>query len=107
MGDILPKGKGEVIELSRTLASEQYSRIQVIGYTDRFGSEAYNAGLSQRRGVTIRQLMIDNGIDATRITSAGAGESSPVSDGCWDVKPREETIKCLQPDRRVELIIYP
>lgn len=107
MGDILPKGKGEVIELSRALANEQYSRIQVIGYTDRFGTDEYNAGLSQRRGVTIRQLMIDNGIDASRITSAGAGESSPVTDGCWNVKPRAETIKCLQPDRRVEIIVYP
>lgn len=39
------------------------------------------------------------------ISTASAGKGQPVTNGCFDVKQREELKACLQPDRRVTVEI--
>ena len=53
--------------------------IQIEGHTDSYGSEEYNQELSIRRADTVREYLIQNGIDAERLTAIGMGESSPIS----------------------------
>lgn len=76
--------------------------ISVMGHTDRMGSDADNQLLSQRRARTVRQYLIDNGVDATSIRAEGWGESEPVK-ACDDNQDRDALIACLQPNRRVEI----
>ncbi|RED46234.1 OmpA family protein, partial [Winogradskyella eximia] len=59
--------------------------IHATSHTDARGPEAYNAGLSERRAKTTVQYVISKGIDASRITGMGKGESEPKIDcsaGC-------------------------
>lgn len=77
--------------------------ITVIGSSDRIGGEAYNQRLSERRAksvVKFIQTLID--LDDKKINAYGVGETSPTTD-CHK-KTLKENIKCLAPDRRVDVI---
>ena len=59
--------------------------IHATSHTDARGPEAYNAGLSERRAKTTVQYVISQGIDESRISGTGKGESEPKIDcsaGC-------------------------
>jgi len=50
--------------------------ITLKGHTDKFGPDEYNQTLSERRADSVKDYIIGNGIDASRITSSeGFGES--------------------------------
>ena len=53
-------------------------KVTLLGHTDDIGSEAYNKKLSKERADTAAQYLIKNGITNNRITTKGAGESSPL-----------------------------
>ena len=54
--------------------------IKVNSYTDRRGPESYNQGLSERRAQSTVQYVISQGIDESRISGEGFGESNPKVD---------------------------
>lgn len=76
--------------------------IELIAHTDSRGSEKYNLKLSQNRANSARNYLISRGIDASRITATGLGESQ-IRNHCKD------NIKCSQQDhqfnRRTEIKI--
>ena len=89
-------------EIAASLArSPQMSNITVSGHTDRLGSEAYNMKLSQRRADTVKAYLVSKGVAANRLNAVARGESSPIVQ-CND-KNRVALIKCLEPNRRVEV----
>lgn len=53
---------------------------KIVGYTDSLGSDAYNQKLSERRAESVKNVLIQEGVDASRLTSAGMGEANPVAD---------------------------
>lgn len=53
--------------------------IEVLGYADEIGGANYNEQLSKKRADSIKQLLVDRGIDAGRITSIGQGEDTTVN----------------------------
>jgi OOP family OmpA-OmpF porin len=53
---------------------------EVAGHTDAVGSDAYNQNLSERRAGSVRSYLVDQGVDASRMTAVGYGESQPVAD---------------------------
>lgn len=71
------------------------SNVEVAGYTDANGQTDYNIKLSQERAESVRQYLISKGVDASRLTAKGYGESSPV--GSNDTNDGREA------NRRVEL----
>jgi outer membrane protein OmpA-like peptidoglycan-associated protein len=58
------------------LTAKGYS-IYVYGHTDDIGSDAYNLDLSQRRARTVRDYLVEAGLDSSIITTRGYGKSSP------------------------------
>jgi OmpA-OmpF porin, OOP family len=75
--------------------------VLVTGHTDRIGSDAYNQKLSERRANTVKEYLISQGVDASRLKSVGKGESEPVA-ACKDRRLKgDKLIECLQPNRRV------
>jgi OOP family OmpA-OmpF porin len=82
--------------------NEIFASVKVIGHTDKLGSDAYNQKLSERRANQVRDYMISQGIEASRLIAVGKGETMPKVN-CDDVKGRKAQITCLAPNRRVEI----
>jgi OOP family OmpA-OmpF porin len=103
---VRPDGKMALDTFARELQGTRYSKISVEGNTDRLGSEAYNQKLSQERADAVKAYLTTSaGIDSTKITSVGRGESNPVTkpEDCKGTKANAALIACLQPDRRVDV----
>ena len=86
--------------------NEKIDGIAIVGHTDRLGSDDYNLNLSKRRANTIKTLLERRGLPMDLATTVGAGESSPVTDGCPTVKDRAKLKQCLHRDRRVEIKVF-
>jgi outer membrane protein OmpA-like peptidoglycan-associated protein len=69
------------------------------GNTDPRGTSTYNKKLSDRRAVSVRQAMVQAGIDGGRIRDFALGEEAPVC--------HEKTEACYQDDRRVDVFTVP
>ncbi|NIO39281.1 MAG: OmpA family protein, partial [Burkholderiales bacterium] len=54
--------------------------IEIYTYTDNIGSDAYNEALSGRRAEALRDLLIENGIAAEKVSAFGMGEQNPIAD---------------------------
>ena len=81
--------------------STQTTNITISGHTDHLGSEAYNMKLSQRRADAVKNYLVSKGVSSGRLTTVARGESMPVV-VCTN-KNRAALIKCLEPNRRVEV----
>ena len=55
-------------------------KVEIQGYTDNIGSKEYNLKLSQKRAQTVKDYLVKNGIEGSRLTTVGFGESNPVGD---------------------------
>jgi outer membrane protein OmpA-like peptidoglycan-associated protein len=55
------------------------AKFSIEGHTDSDGSEALNQSLSTSRAEAIKVYLTDHGIDASRLTSIGYGESKPIA----------------------------
>jgi OmpA-OmpF porin, OOP family len=76
--------------------------VTIVGYTDRLGSKQYNQKLSEQRANSVKAYLVGKGVAGSRLTAVGKGESDPVVE-CRDAKKRPDLIKCLEPNRRVEI----
>jgi len=89
-------------EIANALSNNRdVNDVVITGYTDRIGSDKYNQKLSERRAVAVKNYLTAKGIDANRLKAEGKGEANPVV-VCTD-KKRPALIKCLEPNRRVEV----
>ena len=70
--------------------------IQVDGHADRSGPNGYNDNLSFERAKAVKEFIIANGIDASKILIDGHGERNPevtTADGVREQRNRRVTIK--------------
>ena len=80
------------------LKADNDLKVDIEGHTDSQGSDEYNQGLSERRAAAVVNWLTENGIDASRLKSAGYGESQPVADN--------GTAKGRQLNRRTEMQLH-
>ena len=55
-----------------------YSNFSIEGHTDSDGKDAANQTLSEDRAGAVKNYLLENGIAASRLTSKGFGESTPI-----------------------------
>ena len=72
-------------------------KLQIDGHTDAVGSDESNQILSDNRAASVKSYIVSKGIDESRITSAGHGESQPIADN--------KTAAGRQQNRRVEMVL--
>ncbi len=53
-------------------------KVEVQGHTDDKGKDAYNMTLSQQRVDSVVQFLVEHGVEATRLTPKGYGETAPL-----------------------------
>jgi outer membrane protein OmpA-like peptidoglycan-associated protein len=91
-----PPDATQTIEfVSANAAACRWTAFDVVGHTDRAGSNAYNVGLSERRAQAVASLMASMGVPQSAITTGARGEEEPRV-------PTEDGVRNPQ-NRRVEI----
>ena len=90
----------ELDKLVQLMTKYKSIKISAESHTDSRGSNSYNLSLSERRALSTAQYVISKGVDASRITGTGKGETMPSTD-CGGSCNEEEH----QLNRRSEFLI--
>jgi len=77
--DLKPSARDVLADAVKTLKDNPSVHVVVEGHTDSIGSEAYNQRLSERRAQAVKNYLVREGIDASRISTRGYGKSRPVA----------------------------
>ncbi len=85
-------------KLSSTLKKYDDTDIIIEGHTDNSGEDAYNQKLSEKRAVSVKNYLVEQGVAGKRISTKGYGEEQPLNTNATD---DERKI-----NRRVEVAIY-
>lgn len=89
--------KVNLAKLAESLKEYDQTEVNVLGHTDSRGSEVYNLNLSKERAGSVQEYLVAEGIDFSRISINGYGESDPVA--------TNETAEGRQQNRRVEIVL--
>jgi OOP family OmpA-OmpF porin len=92
---IKPEGAAILDRLVAFLKENPEKRVDFEGHADWIGTDAYNQKLSERRATAAKDYVMKKGVDASRLTTRGFGETKPIADN----KTKEGRAK----NRRVEV----
>jgi len=95
--NVKPAAQTNLQNLASSLKKNGETNIMIIGHTDNTGTAAHNMDLSVRRADAVKNYITGNGIDASRLTTQGKGETEPIADNA--------TAKGRAQNRRVEIVI--
>ena len=93
--ELTPESKAELQDVLAALKDRPLPDVLVIGHTDTMGDLLVNDRLSAQRAETLKGFLVQIGIPADRITTAGRGEREPL------VRTPDETDE--PKNRRVEI----
>ena len=95
--DLTARARQIVAEAATASTHVQTTRIEVNGYTDLSGTQAYNQKLSVRRAEAVEAELVKDGVNRGEITIHGFGESNPLVPTAQGVREPQ--------NRRVEIIL--
>jgi outer membrane protein OmpA-like peptidoglycan-associated protein len=72
-------------------------QVQVEGFTDSVGSDAFNQTLSDKRAETVKNFLVAQGVPPNNISSQGFGKNNPVADN--------STADGRSQNRRVNMVV--
>jgi len=93
---IKPESMGTLNMVVSVLKDNPDIQFEIDGHTDNSGTAPHNLALSQQRADAVKTQLVAMGIDATRLTTKGFGDTKPISDNL--------TIEGKANNRRVEFI---
>jgi outer membrane protein OmpA-like peptidoglycan-associated protein len=106
LGDVLfdtgkatlkPGANSTISRLAQFLRQSPERSVTIEGHTDSVGTDSYNLMLSESRAGSVRDALVAQGIENSRILAVGKGESTPVASN--------DGAAGRQQNRRVEIII--
>ncbi|HEX4515963.1 MAG TPA: OmpA family protein, partial [Polyangiaceae bacterium] len=96
--ELLPQAMAKLSEVANVLTKQDPdSKIDVQGYTDSQGADAFNMDLSRRRAETVRGYLVSHGVAGDRVRAEGFGPARPVADNA--------TPEGRADNRRVEIVV--
>ena len=101
--DIRAVAEPTLAQVAKMIGSYSKAQVLIEGYTDARGSESYNAKLSDRRAISVKNWFAKHGVIANSMQTHGWGAAKPVApntkpDGSDDPDGRQK-------NRRVEITI--
>ncbi|MCJ7553080.1 MAG: OmpA family protein [Ignavibacteriaceae bacterium] len=93
-----PQAKTNIYKLADILKKYPDSNILVTGHTDSDGSDQYNQDLSERRAKSVSDYAMLQGVNSSRLSIIGLGETEPVASNDTDYGKSQ--------NRRVEIAIF-
>ncbi len=95
--DVLVAGATETLDKVVAVLQEfELPTVVIEGHTDSDGDDGINQQLSQDRAQAVVDYLIEQGIDESRLTASGFGETDPIADNA--------TAEGRAENRRVELV---
>lgn len=78
--DIKPTSMGTLNMIVRLMNKNPDLKFEIDGHTDNTGQAAHNLTLSQQRADAIKAQLVKMGIDGSRLTTKGFGDTVPIAD---------------------------
>jgi outer membrane protein OmpA-like peptidoglycan-associated protein len=94
---LLPVAREKLAQVAGIVSGHPGLKLDVEGYTDSVGGDEYNQRLSEQRGTSVRDYLIQQGMAGSSVTTKGFGKAEPVASN--------DTAQGRQQNRRVELVI--
>lgn len=94
---LTPAGLQILEDMTSALQRVGDKPVTIIGHTDNVGNPSANLMLSNQRAEAVKQYLIDHGIDAARLSTAGKGDRDPIASN--------ETSEGRMRNRRIEFSV--
>ena len=95
--ELRPESEVELKKLLDFLIKNPTLRVEISGHTDNIGDESDNMILSENRAKSVYNYLINKGINSSRLTFVGYGETKPIA--------TNDTEEGRQKNRRTEMKI--
>jgi outer membrane protein OmpA-like peptidoglycan-associated protein len=95
--DLKQDAQLKLARVSGILLAHPDLKVQVEGYTDNVGGDAYNQKLSEQRANRVQNFLASQGVPIQNVSAIGYGTSNPVADN--------STAAGRQQNRRVEMVV--
>lgn len=77
---MLSESAKDLEPLARYLVKHENLHATIYGHTDNVGKRQDNLKLSQDRAESVKQFLINQGVEASRLTAIGKGDTEPIRD---------------------------
>lgn len=95
---IVAAEEAKVTEVAQYLLDHPEAGVVIEGYCDERGTDEYNRALGERRAQAALFILLDYGIDQSRIKTNSYGEERPANPGhdesAWSANRRDEFVAC-------------
>lgn len=90
--------QANINSVAQALNSDPNAKLLIAGNCDERGTEEYNRALGERRALALREILVKDGIDESRIHTISYGKDKPVDPGhneaAWSKNRRGDFILC-------------
>ena len=93
--ELKPESYPDLERVIELLKENEAMKMRFDGHTDDQGGDDYNLALSKKRAEAVKAYIVNGGINASRVSSEGYGESKPLMQG--------QTEEARAMNRRVEM----
>jgi OOP family OmpA-OmpF porin len=98
-------GKAELTPVSKGMLEEfagqmdAGAQVEIGGHTDSVGAAAFNQALSERRAASVKQYLVNLGVNGEQLHAVGFGETQPIDTNKTVAGRRHNRRVVLKPQR--------